>query len=55
MRHAKKSTNRDFRITFQEVPEPVEEAKEDEEAEAQAEHNSDAENQVCSCSLSVLG
>lgn len=41
MRHAKKSTNRDFRITFMEVPE----AAEDEEEEA--EKGSDAGSQVC--------
>lgn len=48
MRHAKKSTNRDFRITFMEVPEAAEEqVQEDEEAEK----GSDAESQVCSFRL----
>lgn len=44
MRHAKKSTNRDFRITIQEVPEAEEEAQDEE-----AEQGSQPENQVCEC------
>ncbi len=31
MRHAKKSTNRDFRMTFKEVPEPEPEEEEGQE------------------------
>ena len=46
MRHAKKSTNRDFRITFKEVPEAEDEAQEDEGADAEAEKGSDEESQV---------
>ena len=39
MRHAKKSTNRDFRITFREVPEVEEEAPEAREEEEQGIEN----------------
>lgn len=46
MRHAKKSTNRDFRITFKEVPEAEDQAEEDEGAEEEAEKASDEESQV---------
>ncbi len=45
MRHAKKSTNRDFRMTFKEVPEsePVEEEAQEEDVQDQ----SAAEEEVC--------
>lgn len=45
MRHAKKSTNRDFRMTFKEVPEsePVEEEAQKEDVQDQ----STAEEEVC--------
>ena len=36
MRHAKKSTNRDFRMTFKEVPEPEPEPEEEEAQEEDA-------------------
>ena len=36
MRHAKKSTNRDFRMTFKEVPEPEPEPEEEEVQEDDA-------------------
>lgn len=36
MRHAKKSTNRDFRMTFKEVPEPEPEPEEEEAQEDDA-------------------
>ena len=44
MRHAKKSTNRDFRMTFKEVPEsePVEEEAQEEEVQ----HQNAAEEEV---------
>lgn len=54
MRHAKKSTNRDFRITFMEVSEAVEEQQpEDEEAEEEAEKGSEEGSQVCSLPSSM--
>ncbi len=45
MRHAKKSTNRDFRMTFKEVPEsePVEEEAQEEDVQDQ----NTAEEEVC--------
>ena len=48
MRHAKKSTNRDFRITFKEVPEAEDQAQQEEESVAQG---SDDESQVCKLSV----
>lgn len=51
MRHAKKSTNRDFRITFKEVLEAENQAQEDEGAEEEAEKASDEESQVCEPSV----
>lgn len=51
MRHAKKSTNRDFRITFKEVPEAEDQAQEDEAAEEEAEKGSGEECQVCETSF----
>lgn len=48
MRHAKKSTNRDFRITFKEVPEAEEQGQEEEE---EAEKSCDEESQVCELSV----
>ena len=51
MRHAKKSTNRDFRITFKEVPDAGDQAQEDEGAEEEAENASGEESQVCEPSV----
>ena len=45
MRHAKKSTNRDFRILLQEVPEPDDPPQEEDEEDA--EQGCDDDNQVC--------
>lgn len=57
MRHAKKSTNRDFRISIVDVPETDNQAQEEEdEAEEQASQGSDDEIQVCGASfLSAAG
>lgn len=45
MRHAKKSTNRDFRMTFKEVPES--ETVEEEAQEEDAHDQNTAEEEVC--------
>lgn len=47
MRHAKKSTNRDFRINIVEVPDADDQAQEEDEAEEQANQGSDEGTQVC--------
>lgn len=61
MRHAKKSTNRDFRMTFKEVPEPEPEPEEEEAQEEYAaqeavwqQMSNDALVADCICSLAEL-